>query len=225
MAEPWERQPGESEAAYAAFRAFLQLGAERTVRAAYRQASGKAEASQVPGYWSKWVSEHRWAERALAWDQRAGAVHQEAVERAIAKGAAEWVRRRDEQHHLEYQLGRRLMKRADQLASFPVTRETVDDDGRPITVEPAEPGMLKAAAVIAREGSALARSAIAAALEYALPAVAAEDPQGEDPAMSLDRATRKLEAWRAEQRRAILAIPPEPPGAPGEPQTPAPAGA
>jgi hypothetical protein len=61
-AREWDRQPEESGPAFAAFRTFLELGCERTVVAAARQV-GKSERLL-----RKWVSRHRWRDRAYVWD-------------------------------------------------------------------------------------------------------------------------------------------------------------
>lgn len=69
---PWDRQEGESAAAYQAFQVYLNLGAGRTVKAAYdaRHSKGtpKAPSKAVPGAWKGWSSKHSWVQRASSWD-------------------------------------------------------------------------------------------------------------------------------------------------------------
>lgn len=204
--QPWERQPDESPAAFGAFRTYLELGAGRTVVEAYRQATERPEATQASGTWNSWAKAHRWEERARAWDNHAVGVHQKAVERAIAADAKEWANRRTLQHDLEYRVGRRLLEQADRLAQFPVSQTVAAKDGKPVSIEPIEPGALKAAAAIARDGSVLARSAIEAALEEAPKEVPLPDQH------AMDRASAELEKWRSEQRRKLMEVPSEPPG-------------
>jgi len=60
--KPWEQLPGESGAAYAAFRAYRDLGPGRSFVGAARLL-GRHES--LLGRWGK---RHRWRERAWAWD-------------------------------------------------------------------------------------------------------------------------------------------------------------
>lgn len=67
-AAPWERQEYDTDASFRAFQVYLELGRERALRQAYRQRYGNETATAVPGYFGAWASEHRWQERARAWD-------------------------------------------------------------------------------------------------------------------------------------------------------------
>jgi hypothetical protein len=67
--ESWERLPGESGPAYAAFRAFRELGPERNIRRAVEIAepdTGKREKRYR--VWRNWCSQFRWRERATGYD-------------------------------------------------------------------------------------------------------------------------------------------------------------
>jgi len=68
MPKPWERQPNETVRAFECFTVYLELGKGRTVPAAYRQETGKTEASQPSGTWNGWHSHYNWQERAIAYD-------------------------------------------------------------------------------------------------------------------------------------------------------------
>src|SRR4051812_28654053 len=70
LVEPaFERQPGESDRAFGAFRAFRDLGSARSVSKAYRQQTGNEPATgQAPGHWNEWSRRFRWHERATRWD-------------------------------------------------------------------------------------------------------------------------------------------------------------
>ena len=46
---PWDRRADESDPAYEAFAAYLDVG---SLRDAYRQRSGKAQATSAPGAWT-----------------------------------------------------------------------------------------------------------------------------------------------------------------------------
>jgi len=110
-AREWDRLPEESGPAYASFRVFLELGCERTVVAAARQV-GRSERLL-----RRWVSQHRWWERARAFDN------------ATAQ-ATEEERRAAERRRLEYaaRVERIAWARLAQLVRpDPVTGEMVVD--------------------------------------------------------------------------------------------------
>lgn len=82
---PWERQPGETGKAFSAFRAYLTLGAARSVESAYRRVTGCKK--RVSGTWWGWSSRNRWVERAAAFD--AEEWRQRLVERRVTIAQAE----------------------------------------------------------------------------------------------------------------------------------------
>ena len=70
---PWERQPSESDKAYAAFCCYRDLPpAERSLDLAYqqkqRQNSGKKKRVRHPRWWSEWSTKFNWVERVKAFD-------------------------------------------------------------------------------------------------------------------------------------------------------------
>lgn len=71
--QPWEKQPEETPKAYQAFCVYRDMGTGRTVDGAYqRRTMGAREAHQekrADGTWKRWSSQHRWVERANAYDQ------------------------------------------------------------------------------------------------------------------------------------------------------------
>jgi hypothetical protein len=68
--ESWERLPGESGTAYAAFRAFRDYGPERNVRRAVAAVEPDV-VKQDRRYrvWSAWATAFKWRERAVDYDQ------------------------------------------------------------------------------------------------------------------------------------------------------------
>lgn len=72
---PWERQKGESAQAFAAFLAYLQMGADRSL-SAVGQRLGKSKALM-----ERWSSANGWVERCRAWDNY---LQQEAKKAAAA---------------------------------------------------------------------------------------------------------------------------------------------
>jgi hypothetical protein len=77
MGQPWDQQPGESDAAYRRFLRYRDLGMGRSIDAAYFStrppgagagltAAGKRR--RAPGQWMRECSRWRWRERASKWD-------------------------------------------------------------------------------------------------------------------------------------------------------------
>lgn len=67
--ESWERLPGESSSAFAAFCAYRDCGAERNIRKAV-ELTEKDERVQAKRYrvWRNWCTQFRWRERAADFD-------------------------------------------------------------------------------------------------------------------------------------------------------------
>lgn len=75
----WERQPGETDAAWFVFRLYRDLPYEKTQTrsklATYKwwlELKGKVRQSPVdtaPNYWNLWESKHDWRKRVLAYDE------------------------------------------------------------------------------------------------------------------------------------------------------------
>ena len=74
----WEQQPGEPMRAFRAFTVYRDLGPKRTLRAAFRQETGK-ESAQPNGTWTRWYSRWQWLLRARAWDRELDALGREAA--------------------------------------------------------------------------------------------------------------------------------------------------
>jgi len=79
MSQPWDRQEGETSKAYAAFVAYLELGPERSIDAAFRQQNGSRKAAGRPFWWHRWSSKWSWVARAEAFD------HHELTEKIEAR--------------------------------------------------------------------------------------------------------------------------------------------
>jgi hypothetical protein len=116
--KPWERQPKESESAYADFRQFLDLGAARTITEAYRHKSGKKQASQAAGEYKRTASRWQWIERARAWDNHIQRVRDQQAARAAAANERSKLKALDE----GLQMGWALLERAKLMLQFPLSR-------------------------------------------------------------------------------------------------------
>ena len=134
--ETWKRQKDESAEAYLAFRTFLELGVERTVVEAYRQAKGKLEAKQAPGVWNSWVQKFEWFQRARDYDAHLQVIADLAVEQATAQEAEKWAKRQTTIREDGWNLYLALKAKAELMLRFPVQRTKVN--GTETIVEPAD---------------------------------------------------------------------------------------
>lgn len=87
MGKLWERAPGETDKAFAAFRIYRDLGPEkRSLEAVATKVAKKAlKGRGQPTYIKEWSSQNKWVERASAYDDHLDEVRRAANERAIAE--------------------------------------------------------------------------------------------------------------------------------------------
>jgi hypothetical protein len=90
----WERQPGESDRAFAAFAAYRDLGARRSLNEVCRQLyptqTGRKRAAT--GRVQHWSRAHRWVERARAWDAEQDCLsRQEAAVEEAVRALGPWL--------------------------------------------------------------------------------------------------------------------------------------
>lgn len=78
----WDRQPGESAPAYAAFRTYLLMGGERSVRKVAQ------EVGKNPTLIGKWSSRNRWTARVDAFEAEAARRADDAAMDVLEKRAA-----------------------------------------------------------------------------------------------------------------------------------------
>ena len=74
--QPWERQKGESAQAFEAFFLYLELGADRSLRAVAQECSKSISLIR------RWSSAYHWVERCRAWDNH---LQHEAKKAAISE--------------------------------------------------------------------------------------------------------------------------------------------
>jgi len=82
--ESWERLPGETGAAFAAFCAFRDFGAERNIRKAVDsvEADGAVRAKKYK-VWRNWAARFRWKERAADFDKYLERLKQSELRKTI----------------------------------------------------------------------------------------------------------------------------------------------
>jgi len=86
MAEPWERQPGETSKAYAAFCIYRDLGLERTLNNVRKKFAENGKRISVK-FLGRWSSKYNWVARCEAYDDYLERKKREEKEAAILKMA------------------------------------------------------------------------------------------------------------------------------------------
>jgi hypothetical protein len=82
--ESWERLPGESGAAYAAFCAFRDYGPERNIRKAVEaNEKDKTKRAKRYGMWRNWSTQFRWRDRAEGYDRYTERLKQAELRKTI----------------------------------------------------------------------------------------------------------------------------------------------
>jgi len=88
----WDQREDESVKAYAAFQAYMTLGPNRSMLAAYKAATGKVGGKNPPGHYTDWSAKYEWTKRAKAFDRHQAAAatdtHEESMELARRHFAA-----------------------------------------------------------------------------------------------------------------------------------------
>src|SRR4051812_26558531 len=92
MANIWDRQEQESEAAYRAFLFFRECPAPRKLRDAYRTFKGDPTKKMASGRWSQWCAQFQWFARATAFDRHLDTFRTQAREQVVAEVSAQRTR-------------------------------------------------------------------------------------------------------------------------------------
>lgn len=110
--DPWERQPAESPQAFAAFSAYRDMppttrSISKAIKAEYGANPGRSRHNR----WKDWSAQHKWVERAAAWDARVDQVSRETdleVVREMRKRHAQFAR---EVQEVGYEALKRLARK------------------------------------------------------------------------------------------------------------------
>jgi hypothetical protein len=130
------RQPREPHKAYAAFRAYRDMGpSTRSIDEACRLVTNQPAGQRAKSIWRTWAHRWSWRERVSAWDEHLDAEQRAVSEQAARDAALELAEQRRTQRKRELDLGIALLARAEEMLALPlveVRRET--DDGKQVTI-------------------------------------------------------------------------------------------
>jgi hypothetical protein len=159
--DPWHQQPGESDKAYLAFVAYRDHDAPRSFDGAWREfvkarKGGVSPEARAPGHWRRWMDEHHWKRRAMAWDIRQQQARDQGRLQAIQDDAAARAReelldeRRREHEETEWELRTELITQARDMLQTKLYRQKskeVSADGHTTVYEFVPAGWSKFTAV------------------------------------------------------------------------------
>jgi hypothetical protein len=125
---PWHRLKNESSKAFQAFQTYVRMPtAERSIDRAYRSSNEqRSSAKSANGRWTAWSLQHRWVERANAYDDFMAAQSFLNDEAERAKNAADRERRRAALEQREWELAWRALDKLEEMLDWPVKRERVE---------------------------------------------------------------------------------------------------
>ncbi len=106
MVVKFEKQPGESDKAFAAFSVYLSMGPQRSLEATSRKV-GKSKALM-----ERWSRRHRWVERVEAHASHMAMVEREGAEALARAKGVDWIKRQEEQRAEEWQVRCELLEMA-----------------------------------------------------------------------------------------------------------------
>jgi transposase-like protein len=118
-----EQLPDESPKAFAAFRAYAELGAKRSTTAVARTLSRSAPLIR------RWSARYQWVKRAAAFDAGLERVASAAEEKELTTQAGLWAKRMQETREAAYIMADRLIEKAEAMLKFPLA-ETTTRDGK-----------------------------------------------------------------------------------------------
>jgi len=135
----WHRKQDESDAQFAGFSLYLNLGKGRSLLEAYRRYSGKEKATQPGGTFQSWSVLNSWLDRVNAYDAWQGQVEDTKFEHAAAKEQSKLAKRRAEANSVAWDMAKLLIEKAKMILKVPILEQQIeseerDKDGRLIKV-------------------------------------------------------------------------------------------
>jgi len=164
MTESWSRRDDESSRAYFCFLQYLNAGAERSVRATFRQVSGKPGATQAPGSWNTWVERYEWLDRAAAYDSHQQQLADDDRRKLARADEKKWQERRRALREEEFEVSRELVAKGRQILLLPILEQRIEKSAvvgketiATLTIVQPVKGAMQAATKMIAHGSLLLR--------------------------------------------------------------------
>jgi hypothetical protein len=150
-----KRLKNESPQAYEAFRCYLDLGPERSIRAVVRKL-GKSRALL-----DRWSQKNKWQARLVVHHSEQADIAKEATATAELEFARKQAARKEQVQATAWDIAQQLIAKAREMLDFPLSEREVtqeDDNGNPVAITIKPVGWrLRDAATLAEVADALSR--------------------------------------------------------------------
>jgi hypothetical protein len=124
----WDQIEGESSRAYLAFKSYRDLETKpRTLLAAYRDFSGKKQATKAASHFFDWKQKFDWESRAIAYDRHLETIKMQADEKALSDERRKWQKRKLQTREESWNLAEDLQKKAKEILALPLY-ETIKEE-------------------------------------------------------------------------------------------------
>lgn len=117
----WLRRPGESPRAYEAAMAYFEMRAGRSISAVSQRLGKHVSLLE------RWSKRWGWVERAAAFDEHLAREAQIAREQANREYTAKWQARAQEKLEEDYQRGKKIESKIDNILDLPLISQTSSD--------------------------------------------------------------------------------------------------
>lgn len=122
----WEQQPGESAAAYAAFKSYLAVKEEGTQGASGIREVARRVSKSVTTI-RKFSVRWKWVERQRAWENNTLLLQEREMQAAMRQHSKVWAERRIAIREAGFELGLAMLDRAKQVLALPVADREVKE--------------------------------------------------------------------------------------------------
>ena len=124
----WHRQPNETDAQFAGFSLYLNLGKGRSLLESYRRYSGKGQATQPGGTFQSWSVLNSWLDRVNTFDAWQGAADDAGYEKAAAKEQSKLAKRRAAANDTAWEMAKLLIEKAKMILKVPILQQTIESE-------------------------------------------------------------------------------------------------
>lgn len=155
----WNKRTNESAKAFAAFKAYRDLGPDRSLKAVGR-GLGKSKVMM-----EKWSRRFEWVARVADWDADQEEKSRKAKDAAMKAESEKWAARQIAVREQDWQMAEQLRERARAILEYPIAKKTTVDGGATVHIHPQKFSLGSAAKMI-EVSSKLARLASGAPTEH-----------------------------------------------------------
>ncbi len=124
----WDQMEGETSRAFSAFKMYRDLDHHpRTLLAAYREFTGKKQATKAASHFFEWKQKFDWDARVLAFDRHREAIKMREDEKALADERRKWQKRKLQTREETWTLADALLKKGKEILELP-NFETIKEE-------------------------------------------------------------------------------------------------